>query len=773
MAAPQSYPWENMLRAFAGTDHSTITDRDAVVSQKWITGHMLTTTLKSINDKRKVKGKVNGDAVAGYDMWAEWVYPAGSGQAQYSTLLGVTCNWPFWDDPGTGEKDSPLGSFGHAADEVLGKLLWGSALANDKTSEASFTAAVASIRQLEKWITDQQVKLRDWADGVDGAGSDFQGSAAGRLKEVLVGLRGEFDEVQIRLGGTGDLIAKQLETARDALHTAVLSLYDKGYNAWGGKPTYAGTGQWILQPESQKDNPESWRWPHACVRYAFAIGVAQLTPTLNANKSSATFAVATATDGTPFQTGILVPPTDMAGDGFIDWLETTAVNRWKSWVVEKLDKAATDANAVLTPIYNTTSGYLGTFAPPTITLQIEPPKPGPEAPPPPGGAGGTGDKGPDLGTGDKGGGPPPPKTDIGPPPPVKGDLGGIGGNKGNTGGIGGIGGIGGGGGGQAPLLDKNGKPLLDKNGQPLMVPPGTRVNAKGELIGPDGKPLLGTDGKPRHVPAGTTVGQPAATGNGNVFKVPVGSKVNDDGTVTGPDGAKLIDANGNPVVLGKGSTIDKDGVVRDQAGRPVSPLEQLLSDEEQALAARRGSTGGVFTGGGGTGGVYTGGGGTGGVYTGLPSSLGGLGDGFGTGRTSGVRGTGTDLFGESFGGGSGVRTTGGIAASGPASLGVGEKMASTLGLPKSTAAMAEEAAATRGAAQRAAAATAAEEAELMGRQVSTTGGAGSPMMPPMGGAGAGAAGGQGEKDRQRTTWLAEDEEVWGTDTGGVTGVIGR
>lgn len=142
--------------------------------------------------------------------------------------------------PGYGEKDSPLGSFGHAADEVLGKLLWGSALANDKTSEASFTAAVASIRQLEKWITDQQVKLRDWADGVDGAGSDFQGSAAGRLKEVLVGLRGEFDEVQIRLGGTGDLIAKQLETARDALHTAVLSLYDKGYNAWGVSPRTRG-----------------------------------------------------------------------------------------------------------------------------------------------------------------------------------------------------------------------------------------------------------------------------------------------------------------------------------------------------------------------------------------------------------------------------------------------------------------------------------------------------------------------------------------------------
>ncbi|WP_224278877.1 hypothetical protein, partial [Streptomyces sp. LS1784] len=72
-------------------------------------------------------------------------------------------------------------------------------------------------------------------------------------------------------------------------------------------------------------------------------------------------------------------------------------------------------------------------------------------------------------------------------------------------------------------------------------------------------------------------------------------------------------------------------------------------------------------------------------------------------------------------------------------------------------------------------AAAAEEAQLSGRGIPTTGGMGGPMMPPMGaGAGAGAgAPGQGEKERQRTTWLSEDEEVWGTDSGAVTGVIGR
>ncbi|PPK70916.1 hypothetical protein V5P93_002775 [Actinokineospora auranticolor] len=51
---------------------------------------------------------------------------------------------------------------------------------------------------------------------------------------------------------------------------------------------------------------------------------------------------------------------------------------------------------------------------------------------------------------------------------------------------------------------------------------------------------------------------------------------------------------------------------------------------------------------------------------------------------------------------------------------------------------------------------------------------GMPFMPPMMG-GMGGAGGAGreEKERERTTWLSEDEKVWGTDTDIGDGVIGR
>ncbi|WP_335937615.1 AAWKG family protein [Streptomyces sp. PTD5-9] len=68
---------------------------------------------------------------------------------------------------------------------------------------------------------------------------------------------------------------------------------------------------------------------------------------------------------------------------------------------------------------------------------------------------------------------------------------------------------------------------------------------------------------------------------------------------------------------------------------------------------------------------------------------------------------------------------------------------------------------------------AAEEAAMMRRPATSSSSSGTPMMPPMGG-GAGAMAGNTQSDeRERHTWVSEDEEVWGTDEGGVAGVIGR
>ncbi|MFJ1569242.1 AAWKG family protein [Streptomyces erythrochromogenes] len=77
-----------------------------------------------------------------------------------------------------------------------------------------------------------------------------------------------------------------------------------------------------------------------------------------------------------------------------------------------------------------------------------------------------------------------------------------------------------------------------------------------------------------------------------------------------------------------------------------------------------------------------------------------------------------------------------------------------------------ESAATRGRIAQ----LAAEEAAALRRPATTSGGM--PMMPPMGGMGGGGQSTQSE-ERERATWVSEDEDVWGTDEGGVSAVIGR
>ncbi|MFJ8754209.1 AAWKG family protein [Streptomyces sp. NPDC102441] len=73
------------------------------------------------------------------------------------------------------------------------------------------------------------------------------------------------------------------------------------------------------------------------------------------------------------------------------------------------------------------------------------------------------------------------------------------------------------------------------------------------------------------------------------------------------------------------------------------------------------------------------------------------------------------------------------------------------------------------------AARATEEQEHRVVRGTTPTSSNSPFMPPMtGGQGAGGNGQRTESnDRERTTWLAEDEDVWGTDEGGAPQALGR
>ncbi|MFF8638317.1 AAWKG family protein [Streptomyces pilosus] len=67
-----------------------------------------------------------------------------------------------------------------------------------------------------------------------------------------------------------------------------------------------------------------------------------------------------------------------------------------------------------------------------------------------------------------------------------------------------------------------------------------------------------------------------------------------------------------------------------------------------------------------------------------------------------------------------------------------------------------------------------EEHRVVPRSTQTSGS--TPFMPPMGPMGGPGAGDRPQTesgDRERTTWLAEDEDVWGTDEGGAPQALGR
>jgi len=707
-ASSKSYPWEDMLRAFAPTSMTDSASRDDVLAEAWLGSLNVITDKATENAKRKTDGfdlKKN----AGLDMWAEWTYP-GTG---YSTLIGSTYRWDLWDKEG-----SILSRFEWAGEKIF-KPLAQEGGRSDTTDQATFGLVAQTIADIDTWCLSRIDEIAGWAKHVDGADSDFQGSAANRFREVLLGLRSEFDQLHRRLGGTGgssahggkpgaNVVADKLRKAGSDMHISHGHLYDSWKKWQAGSPP----GD-VNDPKKWMYKHDDWRlaWPHACLHLAFIWVTMTLTPTRSAS-GSVTWVD---TSGGP-------TPESGLEHGFAQALEQAAKNWWHLYVVFMLDMPAIDVQGLVTTSFEAAAGELGAFDPPRMILPTDKPPTSPDT------KGGPDSKGgPDLKDD-------PNKKDIGggTPPPLTGNHSGIGGTGGTGKGGSGTGG------GQAPLLDKNGKPLLDKDGNPLLVPPGTTVNSKGQLIGPDGKPLLGPDGKPRTVPPGTTVGKPDPTGAGSVFKVPAGSKVNEDGTVTGPDGKPVLDSNGNPVVLDKGSTVDKDGTVRDAGGRTVSPFSQLLSDQGHALGLRGGSG-------------STGGSGTGGLIV-PPLSWSGS-DGLGIGSTGSFGGLG----------GSGGKALGSLTA-GPPTVGTGGRLAELNG-GSATGALAQE---------EAAAQQAAEESQLLGRGISTTGGMGGPMMPPMGMGGLGGAGaGQTEKERQRTTWLTEDEEVWGTDSGAVTGVIGR
>ncbi|MFG2914743.1 hypothetical protein ACGF0D_17860 [Kitasatospora sp. NPDC048298] len=756
--------WESVLGFFASEAQrsSKIVTRDQVAGpskdKPWLRpiDKMVFDTSKFYNGTTD-KGAVSG--MGSPDVWWAWNYMHDT--VPHSIRITVSVNYTDWGN----DADKPLSQFIHQHEAIFAPLGSGGP-GNDTVKPESLRYAADGISQVRAWLNLWQPRVQHWAELVNGPDSNWQGNAAGEFKVLLKQYALELETVRVQLENSpyeADLrsVADLLPATVDKLHSVHQRWWDSGK-----------------------------LWPSHAIYEALSTALAGVVPQLDSTAHAIS--------------SISTPLGDPREQGFYDQLELRAKSIWLDNVKKYLDErsyayqsedpntaAVTvrkvgDPMLVLQDAYNRLDADFG-FGYRNATLDL------PTGPPTGAGDGGK-DGGKDGGNGkvDLGGGSGGGKDGGADGGKGKVDLGGGSGGGAGAGAGGGTGGgskthlpppppvIGPGGGGSGigdgagtPILDKDHKPVLGADKKPVLLPPGGYIGKDGQVYDANGQKVIGKDGKPVVVPPGSDV--PPGTGGGiygTNAKVPKGSRVREDGTVIGPDGKEVLDRDGNPVVLPKGGSIAGDGTLLDSTGRPISDVSQRYTDRQHAIDA-------IMGGGSGGGGGIGSGGGTRLPATGSDWKL-DLGSSFGGhDLESGAGGLGpyTGLLG---GGGTGGLGAGGLGPGGgqlPKLVSSGGGVSAraiensgglTPGGKAAAAAAAESAAAEKAALQKASAMS-AEEAAMRGRSMATSGG-GMPMGP-MGGGGMG--GGQGEKDRQRTTWLAEDEEVWGTDTGAVSGVIGR
>ncbi|SOB82721.1 hypothetical protein [Streptomyces sp. 1331.2] len=627
------------------------------------------------------------------DSWVAWYFqykvPAGT---VYNASYVVGCHILYPNLDGAGGK---LAAF-TGSTEPFKRLYKALPRTNDRLD-------VPQFEKLANLLLDVMILLDGWIKEVEGFAntvakkdSDWQGSAAGAFRAVLMALRNELDadNRNITQGGVGSYLL----SCRDALNTAFETL-NTAWEAWFNS---------------------TLAWPTNCVTAALMEGLKGATLDVKEEAKDVSFntsrpdkigSLGDTTSGTYDLKFTLKNATfgDPKTTDFWKAVEKRGREIWLQHVADVLDKAAETALTSVGTAYGIAAGAATPLDPfPLIMPKAKDPTTD--------GPGGKDDpnkkdeKVPDpkidnLGMGGGGGGGPQNKS-LGGGPDLK-NLG----------------------------LDGNGtggKGKLDLTGG------GSGSGGSGNHSGTTGNTGLDLIGNPGLGSGGLNDLFPGGTGSGRPTTVPPGSVITKDGRIVDENGKPVLDANGNPMVAGPNYTIGPDGTLRDEKGNTVSQYRQLLADR------------------------FTGGDSGGGDDLLTPSHFGAGGFSYNT----------MGLGGSSGEGAGGLLAPGG----GPMITGMGgglsNRALTSNGDPNAMKAAVDQANAERAAAEKAARAAAQEQSLLTGRQTATSSGGMPPMMPP-GGAGMGGQGGPNDKDRRRTTWLAEDEEVWGTETAAVHGVIGR
>ncbi|MFF2658632.1 hypothetical protein ACFVUH_14820 [Kitasatospora sp. NPDC058032] len=662
------------------------------------------------------------------DSWVAWyfTYTMSTSKVYHASyVVGTNIHYPNLD--GAGAKFAAW----TGSRAPLERFIDGTIKANDRLDPAGFTKAADNLRDftyfLDGWITKIGT---DWVKGIGEEGGDWQGSAANALRALLLAFRNEIDADNriIRMADVGSY----LTPCKTAVETQIAALW-KGFQNWWASPL---------------------AWPTNAVTQAILDGLKGGTVTVDLKdpKSPAWQHWDEKTKGTGDDMGSIGSVDSLTftlkGAAFGDpatvefWTQVDKRARevWVANVVTHLDKAADDALSAIGVAYGSASGAAAPLKPFPLIMPDpkQPAKDDPTKDP-------TKDGAPDIK--DIGGGPDtkdggPDVKDIGGGPDIKdikGVGGGSGGNSGNSGTT-------------PPNLNLGNSGTTPPNlnlGNSGTTPPNLNLGNNGTTppnlnlgnngTGSNGPNLIGNPFPDLNTGPLPDSLLPGSTGSNRPVVVPPNSVITKDGRIVDESGNPVLDANGNPMVAGPGYTIGPDGILRDGQGNTVSQYRQLLADRYSAGSDDSGGGDNLLT----------------------PNSFGSGGFSYNTmGLGTGGPGGGSSL---GLGGGPMLAGMGG---------GLSNRALAAGGDPSATKAAVDQANAERVAAERAARAAAQEQAALTGRGTATTSG-GMPMMPGGGMGGAGAGGAGNDKDRRRTTWLAEDEEVWGTDSGAVHGVIGR
>ncbi|SMC96510.1 hypothetical protein [Lentzea albidocapillata] len=254
-------------------------------------------------------------------------------------------------------------------------------------------------------------------------------------------------------------------------------------------------------------------------------------------------------------------------------------------------------------------------------------------------------------------------------------------------------------------------------------------NGSGGPNGPDGNnsSLGGPPPPPTVITNPNGPPGPGIGGSNASLKVPSGSYVGPNGVVLGPNGKPVLGANGKPIIVPKGSRVNSNGEI-------VGPKGGAILDQKDRLRAPYG-----------------------------PPTVESNGQSALERHLSSLRRTPAPVPPPSTSLPMTVSRFDPLANlfSGPGSFG-GSHVSVSSNLPPSFAAppgTTPPPSVTGG-------------PPSTGGPKGTVGGGGVPFYPPMAG-GMGGAQGENKGERDRSTWLAEDEKTWGTDPEVAPGVLGR